>query len=121
MLIGEIACLCTIFKVLYGGPGGFIVWRGPSWSWWYRIFYSFLCNQCLSLLRLYVWIPLMRGVLDTTLYAKVCQWLATGRWFSPCPLMSSTNKTDRHDTTEILLNVALNTTALNAESLWMSF
>jgi hypothetical protein len=35
MLIGGIACLCTIFKVLYGGPGGFIVWRGPSWSWWY--------------------------------------------------------------------------------------
>ena len=25
MLIGGIACLCTIFTVLYGGPGGFIV------------------------------------------------------------------------------------------------
>jgi hypothetical protein len=24
-----------------------------------------------------------RGVLDTTLYEKVCQWLVTGRWFSP--------------------------------------
>jgi hypothetical protein len=24
-----------------------------------------------------------RGVLDTTLCDKVCQWLATGRWFSP--------------------------------------
>jgi hypothetical protein len=24
-----------------------------------------------------------RGVLDTTLYDKVCQWLTTGRWFSP--------------------------------------
>ena len=23
-----------------------------------------------------------RGVLDTTLYDKVCQWLATGQWFS---------------------------------------
>ena len=23
-----------------------------------------------------------RGVLDTTLCDKVCQWLATGRWFS---------------------------------------
>ena len=29
----------------------------------------------------------------------------TGRWFS---LVSSTNKTDRHDITEILLNVTLN-------------
>jgi len=34
----------------------------------------------------------------------------TGRWFSPAPPVSSTNKTDRHDITEILLKVALNTT-----------
>ena len=27
-----------------------------------------------------------------------------GRWFSPGPPVSSTNKTDRHDITEILLN-----------------
>ena len=33
MLIGGIACLCTICTVLYGWPSGFIVWRGPSWSW----------------------------------------------------------------------------------------
>ena len=46
-----------------------------------------------------------RGVLDTTIRDKVCQWLVTGRWFSP---VSSTNKTDRHDITEILLKVALN-------------
>jgi hypothetical protein len=35
------------------------------------------------------------------------EWLATGRWFSPS--RPSTNKTDRHDITEILLKVALNT------------
>ena len=34
----------------------------------------------------------------------------TGRWLSQCPPISSTNKTDRHDITEILLEVALNTT-----------
>ena len=33
----------------------------------------------------------------------------TGRWFSPDPLVSSTNKTDGHDIAEILLKVALNT------------
>ena len=33
----------------------------------------------------------------------------TGRWFSPGPTVSSTNKTDRNDITEILLKVALNT------------
>ena len=46
-----------------------------------------------------------RGVLDTTLSEK----FATGLWFSPGPPVSFTNKTDRHDITEILLKVALNT------------
>jgi hypothetical protein len=49
------------------------------------------------------------GVLYTTLCDKVCQWLATGRWFSPGTPVSPTNKTDCHDITEILLKVALNT------------
>jgi hypothetical protein len=31
------------------------------------------------------------------------------RWFSPGTPVSSTNKTDRHDITEILLKVGLNT------------
>ena len=35
--------------------------------------------------------------------------LAAGRCFSPATLVSTTNKTDRHDITEILLKVALNT------------
>jgi hypothetical protein len=61
-----------------------------------------ICNQCLSSLTLWV-------VLDTTLCDKVCQWLATGLWFSLCTPVSSTNKTDRHDITEILLKVTLNT------------
>jgi hypothetical protein len=39
----------------------------------------------------------------TTLCDKVCQWLATGRWFSPGPPVSSTNKTDRHDITVYLV------------------
>ena len=43
---------------------------------------------------------------------KVCQWLAAGRWFSQGTPVSSTNKTDRHDITEILLKVGLNTITL---------
>ena len=70
---------------------------------------SYLWNQCLWLLTLRVRIPLRRGVLDTTLCDKVCQWLATGQWFSPGPLVSSTNKTDRHNIIDILLKVALTT------------
>jgi hypothetical protein len=37
--------------------------------------------------------------------------VACGR-FSPGPPVSSTNKADRHDITEIMLKVALNTIAL---------
>jgi hypothetical protein len=40
-----------------------------------------------------------RGVLDTTLCDKVCQWLAPGRWFSQGIPVSSTNKTDLHNIT----------------------
>ena len=46
-------------------------------------------------------------------YVIVCQGLAAGRWFSPDTAVSSTNKTDRYDTTEILLKVALNTKNTN--------
>jgi hypothetical protein len=66
-------------------------------------------NQCLSPLKLWVRTPLWRGVLDTTLCDKVCQWLAAGRWFSSGTPISSTNKTDRHLIAEILLKVALDT------------
>ena len=37
------------------------------------------------------------------------------RWFSPGIPVSSTNKTDRHNITEILLKVALNTINLNQQ------
>jgi hypothetical protein len=40
---------------------------------------------------------------------KVCPWLATGQQFPPSTPVSSTNKIDRHDTTEILLKATLNT------------
>ena len=77
---------------------------------WIKIHY--LCNRCLSPLTLWVRIPLMRFVLDTTLCDQVCQWLAADRWFPPGTHVSSTNKTDRQDITEILLKVVLNTITL---------
>ena len=77
-----------------------------SWSCW---IYNYLCNQWLSPLMLWVRIPLRRGVFDITLCDKVCQWFTGGQWFSPGTPVSSTNKADHHDITEILLKVALNT------------
>jgi hypothetical protein len=51
----------------------------------------------------------VHGEVYSIQHYKVCQRLATGRWLSPGTLVSSTNKTDRHDIAEILLKVALNT------------
>ena len=66
---------------------------GLWWSWSYGSWiYNYLCNQCLSSLVLWVQIPLRRGVVDTTLCDKVCQWLATGQWVSPGTPFSSTNE-----------------------------
>ena len=76
-------------------------WSYGSWI------YNYICNQCLSPPML--WVRISIRARFTTLCDKVCQWLATGRWLSPGLPVSSTNKTDRHDITEILLKVALNT------------
>ena len=53
-----------------------------------------------------------RVVFDTTLCDTICERLSAGRWFSPATPVSFTNKTDRHDITEILLKVVLNTIIL---------
>ena len=39
----------------------------------------------------------------------VCEWVTTGRLFSPGAPVSSTKKTDLHDIAQIVLKVALNT------------
>jgi len=57
-------------------------------------------------LTLWVRIHSWRSKLDITLYDKVYRQLAAGQWFSP---VSSTNKTDRHDMSDVLLKMALNT------------
>jgi hypothetical protein len=55
------------------------------------------------------------GVLDTTWCGQVCQWLVTDQWFSLCTM----DKTERHDITEILLKVALNTLTITPKSVIM--
>ena len=54
-----------------------------------------------------------RGVLDTILCDKFCQWLVTGRWFSPDTPVFCTNKTECHDITEIFLKMASKNFNLN--------
>ena len=62
-----------------------VAWSYGSWI------YNYICNQCLSPLML--WVRISVRARYTTWCYKVCQWLATGRWFSPAPPVSSTNET----------------------------
>ena len=65
------------------------------------------------------------GVLDTTLCDEICQWLTTGQWLSTGTKVASTNKTERHDITEIFWKVALNiidhTTKQQSDCLYVCF
>ena len=73
-----------------------------SWNYWRfsQVANDIPCTgSCWSPLTLWVRIPLVRGVLNTTLCDKVFQW----------QVVSSTYKTDHHDITEILLKVVFNT------------
>ena len=74
-----------------------------SWSRSYGSWiYDYLYNRCLS--------PPV--ALNTTVCDKNSQRLATGRWFSLGTPVSSTNKTDLQEITEILLKVEFNTITL---------
>jgi hypothetical protein len=76
--------------------------KGLAWPWSYGMY-----NQCLSPLKLWVRHPLRQGVLDTTLCDKVCQLLATGRWFILDTPVSSTKRPDSLDIAKILLKVVI--------------
>jgi hypothetical protein len=56
---------------------------------------------------LWVWISIRTKC--TTSCDNVCQWLMTGRWFSPGRPVSTTSKTDLHYINEKLLKLALST------------
>ena len=101
----SVNCFCTVDEI-----SEFPYPRGPSWSYGSWIYN--LPMHSVPITTLWVRTPLRWGVLDTTLCDKVWQLLAGGRWFSLCTPVSSTNKTDHHDLTEILLKVALNNITL---------
>jgi len=101
-----VICRRLVWSILY--LNFYCLWLSWSYGSWN---YNYLCNQCHFSCELE---PCSRwGVLNATLCDKVCQSLATCQWFSPGTLVSSTNKTDCHDITEILLKVALNTISQN--------
>ena len=92
MFVNKMSSIVHVFKLI---PGASLTCSYGSWI------YNYLCNQCISPLML--WVRISTRARCTVLCDNVCQWLVTVRWFS------STNKTDRHDITEILLKEALST------------
>ena len=80
---------------------------GPSWSWsygsWIYNYNMYLCFQCRS--------PPSSNTEACLIQHYVIKLVSDFRqilWFSSGTPVSSTNKTDRHIITEILLKVALN-------------
>jgi hypothetical protein len=99
------------------------LYRVSQFYWWRRPEYPLKTNDLSQVIDKLYHIMLCRvhGICAHHLIAlhfscelcdKVCQWLATGRWFSTGTPVSSTNKTDLHDIAEVWLKVALNTTKL---------
>jgi hypothetical protein len=84
----------------------------PAGKW----IYNYLCIQCYITTKIVSSNFVHGGMYSIQHYVTICQWPATGRRvvFSgrPGTLVSFTNKTDRHDIIEILLNVAWKTITL---------
>ena len=99
--------MCKNYQVkfidLMKGGNQLILWVfnelwGPLWLWSYGSWiYNYLCNQRLSPLTLWV----------RTSLRRVCQWLEAGRWFSPGTPVSSINKTDHYNITEIFVECGI--------------
>ena len=84
-----------------------IMWSWSHGSW----IYNYLYNQCLSPLKLWIRTPLKeRCTRYNIMWWSLSVTCDSSVFFSGySSLVSSTNKTDRHDITEILLKVAINT------------
>jgi hypothetical protein len=93
---------------------------GSSWSWSYGSWiYNYLWNQCLSPQAL--WVRIHSGE-AYSIQHYVIQFVSDLRQvggFSPATPVSSTNKTGRHDITEISLKVALNTLTLTESNTYV--
>ena len=108
-LLGSVTFFCEIYYL-----NKFYLSHGLSWSfrnWIYNYglpVQSVLITTKICKFESHSW----QGVLHTTLCDKVYQWRTRDLCFSLSTAVSSTNKADRHDITEIWLKVALNIISL---------
>ena len=76
--------------------------------------FSFTCMFVMVITKVVSLYPSQVGYTRYNIMHYVIKFVSdmAGQWFSPGTPVSSTNKTDRHDITEILLKVVLNTITL---------
>jgi energy-converting hydrogenase Eha subunit E len=99
------------FRFLHSSLSQF--WSNSFWT--LHIMHGFTTTHAISAyspLKWWVRIQLMANCNRYNIMWYICLWLEAGWWFSPGTLISSTNKSDRHDITEILLKIALNTISI---------
>ena len=100
-----VARLLVFYGVFWGSL--FVRFFFFAWPFWLPLLSS--ANFFLAYIDpLMLWVRILIWASCTILCDKVCQWLATGMWFSTGTPVSSTNKTDSRDIAEILLEVSLN-------------
>ena len=83
-----IISLWGAFVLFPKGSNNILPWSYGSWI------YNYLCNQRLSPLKLWDWMPLTVDVVIATLCDTVFQWRVADQWFSPGTSVSSPNKTE---------------------------
>ena len=94
-MLGDVSLSCLLFYACDFTVSFYLFFLHPDCSITPESLYTYITmsyhqQRCEFDLRWW------RGVLNTTLCNKVCQWLAVDRWFSP---VSSTNKTNHRDIT----------------------
>jgi hypothetical protein len=95
-ICNESLSLISDRPVVFSGYSGLVYILTVSGPKWVKVMimvfnawiYIYLCNQCITPLNCEFESRSWRGACDTTLWDKVCQWLATSRWFSPGNLVS---------------------------------
>ena len=97
-------CISSTITVTLFSPVHFRDGRG-----WDRMVLGFTTTHAISAYHHRCCELESRSGRDVQHYVIKIVWRKTSRWFCPGPPVSSTNKTYRHDITEILLKVALNT------------
>ena len=100
---GSLFAFFSLFHCLSFFDLQLILWNmGASWSYGSWI-HKYRCNECLSPLKLWVRISLMARCIRYNIMWYSLSVTCAGQWFSLGIPVSSTNKPDRYDITEILL------------------